>query len=244
MRATIKYYQPGSFVTLYDFRKQSYCKGILYLTSTSVRPNYFLQTLGIFLLFIAVFSITTTLLPIIEGLLSLSNFYTNSTAKSKFIPKDPYVYSGNFILSNEFTNNEFKITIPKINLVSNVIISVDSSNESSYKEELKKGVAHANGSYLPGENGPVFLFSHSTDTVFNVEQYNAKFFALKDLVQGDEVVINFRGKQYKYLVSKKQIINPSELEVIRESNSDLILSTCFPPGTNWQRLIIFAVLLK
>lgn len=141
-------------------------------------------------------------------------------------------------------SKEFKIIIPKINLESNVIANVDPGSEDKYKIALKSGVAHAKGSYLPGEGGTTFLFAHSTDSILNILEYSAKFYAVKNLEIGDEIIINYGGNRLRYLIQEKKVINPNELETIRNSSADLILSTCYPPGTNWQRLLIFAKLQK
>lgn len=139
---------------------------------------------------------------------------------------------------------QFNITIPKINLESRVIEGVDPVDELSYKDALTKGIAHAQGSYLPGQGGSVFLFAHSTNDISNILTYNAKFYAVKDLNPGDQVIINFKGRRYTYEVLSHQVVNPSDLDTIRNSNADLILSTCYPPGTDWQRLITFAKLVN
>lgn len=135
---------------------------------------------------------------------------------------------------------DFSIYIPKINLSSNIIANVDPNSQEAYEVELQNGVAHAKGSYLPSEGGSVFLFAHSTDTVFNILKYNAKFYAVKELSIGDEILIEFDHHKYRYVINNKMIVNPSDLEVVRGINSNLILSTCYPPGTSLQRLIIFA----
>lgn len=236
--ANIKYFQPGASITLIN--RSNSLSGSLVISQSDFLINLqkkLMMVLAVLLLFISIFSLTTTTLPVFDGILSL-----NPTGKTKQLVKDPNVYSENFILANELENKskEFVLTIPKIDVVSDVIPNVDSTNEAVYREKLLEGIAHANGSYLPGQNGPVFLFSHSTDTLFNVEQLNAKFFALKDLEAGDSITINYRGSVYKYVVKEKKVINPDELNAIRDSKSDLILSTCFPPGTDWMRLIIFA----
>lgn len=136
---------------------------------------------------------------------------------------------------------DFKLFIPKIGLDSDISPSVNLDNEEDYKRELlTTGIAHAKGSYFPGQKGSVFLFAHSTDTIFNIARFNAKFFSLGELENGDEIRITYRGKDYKYAVSGKQIIEPDQVDLIRNSGNALILMTCTPPGTDWQRLVIFA----
>lgn len=138
-------------------------------------------------------------------------------------------------------SREFQINIEKIGLFSDITTNVDLADEAVYKQKLNEdGVAHALGSYFPGQNGPVYLFAHSTDTLANIPLFNAKFFALKNLEVGDEMKISYQGKQYTYLIRDKQIIQPDQISSIQNTTSKLVLQTCWPPGTDWQRLIIFA----
>lgn len=136
----------------------------------------------------------------------------------------------------------FNISIPKIEISSKVMENVDPSVKGEYLDALQHGVAHAYGSYFPGEDGPVVLFAHSTDTVQNITFFNAQFYAAKDLVEGDEIYITKDSKEYRYIVESKIVIDPKETQHIQESDKDLILVTCYPPGTDWQRLVVFAKL--
>src|SRR5688572_11204138 len=64
-------------------------------------------------------------------------------------------------------NTEFSIIVPKINAAAPIVANVDASDSKKYLSALKRGVAHANGTALPGQTGNVFLFAHSTDTFYN-----------------------------------------------------------------------------
>lgn len=138
-------------------------------------------------------------------------------------------------------SREFRITIPKINLISDITPNVDLSDEIIYKKKLyENGVAHALGSYFPGEDGPVYLFAHSTDTLANIPLFNAKFYSLNELELGDRIELSYHGKKYSYSINSKQIIDPLKIDIIQNTSSRLVLQTCWPPGTDWQRLVIFA----
>ena len=139
--------------------------------------------------------------------------------------------------------NDFTLSIPKIGLTSSVIPEVDPTDQKAYDKVLKVGVAQASGSYLPGQGGLVYLFSHSTDSLADIAAYNAKFFYLKDLKIGDDVYIQFEGAKYHYRITDRQIIDPSNIAAIQHSKADLILATCYPPGTDWQRLVLSAIQL-
>lgn len=136
---------------------------------------------------------------------------------------------------------EFDLYIPKIDLSSEITSNVDLNNEKVYQQQLlDKGVLHANGSYLPGQGGLIFLFAHSTDSVADILNYNAKFFYINNLEKGDEIDLSFNGKQYQYIVTGKKVVNPEDIDQVRKSGVDLVLSTCWPLGTDWQRLLIFS----
>lgn len=136
----------------------------------------------------------------------------------------------------------FSIVIPKIDAASDIIANVDSSNEAEYKEALQKGVAHAKGTMFPSQGGTIFLFSHSTDSPVNVARYNAVFFLLRKLEKGDRIIIYFADKRYDYQVESKLITSPKDTSWLtdRGDGERLILQTCDPPGTNWNRLLVIA----
>lgn len=141
-------------------------------------------------------------------------------------------------------DTEFSIVIPKIGATSRVFPNIDSGNPDIYLPILLQGVAHAAGTVFPGMNGNIYMFAHSTDNFWDVGRYNAVFYLLKDLKVGDEIVIFFQNKRYNYIVSESKIVNPDDVSHITNAQNtgveQLILQTCWPPGTAWQRLLIFA----
>lgn len=136
----------------------------------------------------------------------------------------------------------FSIVIPKIGANARIIVGVDTSNEREYSAALKKGVAQALGTAFPGEGGHIFLFAHSTDYWWNVNTYNAVFYLLGKLVKGDDVNIFYKGERFVYRVVDTKIVDPSEVEYItRKTNKEfLTLQTCWPLGTTFKRLLVFA----
>ncbi len=140
------------------------------------------------------------------------------------------------------TDESFSIVIPKINVNSKIIPNVSVSDSDQYLAALRQGVAHAKGTYFPGEGGTIFVFGHSTDYFWNIEFMNAQFYLLKELETGDEVVLYYNGKRYIYTVTKKLITDPEDLSVLepKQDGEKLILQTCWPPGTAWRRYIVEA----
>lgn len=140
-------------------------------------------------------------------------------------------------------DEEFSIVIPKIGASSKVYPNVDPSQEESFLPVLKTGVAHAQGTVFPGMPGNIYLFAHSTDNFWDVGRYNAIFYLLKDLEPGDEIAVFYQGKRHNYFVSDKQVVDATDVSLITDAatgNEQLILQTCWPPGTTWKRLLVFA----
>lgn len=141
-------------------------------------------------------------------------------------------------------DTKFSILIPKIGASAKVFPNVDVSNQDLFLPILMQGVAHAAGTVFPGMNGNVYLFAHSTDNFWDVGRYNAVFYLLKNLNKGDEVVIFYQNKRYNYIVTGSKIVGPSDIsDLVNSQNKNkqqLVLQTCWPPGTTLQRLLVFA----
>lgn len=141
-------------------------------------------------------------------------------------------------------DTDFSILIPKLGANAKVIPNVDSTNEKEFTPILQQGVAHAKGTVFPGMKGNIYLFAHSTDNFWDVGRYNALFYLLKDLQVGDEIDIFFENRRHKYKVTETKIVDESDVAALtksQEGNEEiLILQTCWPPGTTWKRLLVFA----
>lgn len=143
-------------------------------------------------------------------------------------------------------DQQFHITIPAIGIDSNIIANVDINNQKEYESSLKKGIAHAKGTALPGEDGgrtkTIFLFAHSTNATWNISTYNALFYSLKDMNIGDQIDVIFWGEKHTYTVTEKRVVEPNNVAFLdpQMEKEQLILQTCWPPGTSSKRLLIFA----
>jgi sortase A len=141
-------------------------------------------------------------------------------------------------------DTKFSILIPKIGASAKVFPNVDASNPNDFLPILMQGVAHAKGSVFPGLKGNIYLFAHSTDNFWDVGRYNAVFYLLKDLQPGDDIIIFFENKRYDYVVTGSKTVSPSDVSYLvnaqKVNSEQLILQTCWPPGTTLQRLLVFA----
>lgn len=141
-------------------------------------------------------------------------------------------------------DTDFSILIPKIGASSKVIANVDAGNEKEYLRVLQEGVAHAAGTVFPGMKGNIYLFAHSADNFWNVGRYNGIFYLVKELEPGDSIVVVFQGKRHDYIVSEKRIVDGDDVDYLLSTQGGgeemLTLQTCWPPGTVWKRLLVFA----
>ncbi|MBI4080559.1 MAG: sortase [Candidatus Levybacteria bacterium] len=141
-------------------------------------------------------------------------------------------------------DTQFSIVIPKIGATSQIAPNIDPANEQAFLKVLQTSVAHAKGTVFPGMKGNIYLFAHSTDNFWDVGRYNAIFYLLKDLAPGDEIVVFFENRRHNYVVTESKIVDPTDVSYLvkgQESGQEtLILQTCWPPGTTWKRLLVFA----
>ncbi len=139
-------------------------------------------------------------------------------------------------------STQFGIVIPKIGANAPIFPNVDAGKPEVYLPYLQKGVAHAAGTVFPGVKGNTYLFAHSTDSFWNIGRYNAIFYLLKELNNGDEIDIFLNGVRYVYRVVNKLVVNPSDVRFLTEATpyEQLTLQTCWPPGTTFKRLVILA----
>lgn len=156
-------------------------------------------------------------------------------------PASPPVLTEKSVLITP-TNYDFSLIVPQIGINAAVFPNIDSGNPDEYLPILKKGTAHAKYSSLPNQSGPVFIFAHSTDNFFNISQYNAVFFLLRKLKEGEDIYIFYQNKKYQYQVTSQKIVSPDEIPSVVSSikTNTLILQTCYPPGTTINRLLLFA----
>lgn len=162
------------------------------------------------------------------------------------IAKEEVKYEINKIVPSKIDltplNKDFSILIPKINAVSPIIKNVDPYNKDIFLNSLQKGVAHAKGTVAPNQNGNVYLFAHSTDAFYNVNQYNAIFYLIGKLEKDDEIKIYYEDKEYLYKVIDKKVVSADDVKYLTDKTNEKILTlqTCYPPGTTFKRLIIIA----
>jgi len=111
-------------------------------------------------------------------------------------------------------------------------------------EDLKKGPGHYPGTALPGQLGNLVISGHRTT-------YGAPFRRLDDLDGGDAIVVETRTAYFTYTVRRVFPVSPRTVQVTypvpyhRDAvprERLLTLTTCHPPYSAKERLIVQAVM--
>lgn len=157
---------------------------------------------------------------------------TDFTQLSNWFENDQTKLSQDSVMQKR---TQYLITIPKLKVESAVVIvgSLD----------LKSSLIQYPQTALPGQFGSPVVFGHSVlPQFFNPKSYLTIFSTLYKLKQGDQILINFDGVEYKYLVEEMYEVLPTDLSVLEQrfDGRYLTLITCTPPGTYLRRLVIKA----
>ncbi len=140
----------------------------------------------------------------------------------------------------------YKVIIPKIQAEAEVREDVSPFDQAEYNRVLKENVvAQASGSFPPGSGvgRSTYIFAHSTNANPSSVRNNAVFYLLGKLEVDDQIVINYHGDYKNYRVYEKKVIKPDILDFLTYSDPNrevLILQTCWPIGTDWNRLLVLA----
>ncbi|MDO8529110.1 MAG: sortase [bacterium] len=150
---------------------------------------------------------------------------------------------------NSDAKMKVEVSIEKISVNTPMIWST-SENEKSLLEDLKNGVIHFPKTASPGQNGNMIISGHSSNYVWVKGDYNYIFKNLNNLEVGDLIIVkiiqqNGAAIVYQYKVSEKMITSPDDERIFAETPTPtLTLSTCWPLGTAFRRLIVKAEIIK
>jgi sortase A len=105
-----------------------------------------------------------------------------------------------------------KLEIPRLDAELYVV-------EGDGPHELRRGPGHLAGTALPGAAGNCVIAGHR-DTHFRV---------LKDIREGDDIVLQTSTGQYLYRVKHMRVVSPDNTSALQPTSSaELNLITCYP----------------
>jgi sortase A len=104
--------------------------------------------------------------------------------------------------------------------------------------ELRKGPGVYPETPLPGEGGTTGIAGHRTT-------YLAPFRDIDDLHRGDLVQLEMPYADFTYVVQGSEIVEPTDLSVIRKVGYErIVLTACHPLYSAAQRIVVYARLAK
>lgn len=138
----------------------------------------------------------------------------------------------------------YSIEIPKINIKAPIILFVDGNNKERYMKALESGVAHLDGSAVPGDSGNAVIFGHSSYFSYKSGGYKEIFAKLNELETGDQINVKTNNGKLNFKVTEKKVVEPENVEVAYQNfqKKNLTLITCWPVGTIDKRLVIVGAL--
>ena len=144
-----------------------------------------------------------------------------------------------FVATKLPTSNEYKITIPKLNII-NVDVSFASvSDPIAALGVLKNGLGH----YLsaPDQKRKMVLFGHSSGYSWDHSSYKTILREINKVSNGDRIYINYKERGYVFEVYNSEIIPAAQDQklVQDQQTHELALYTCWPPNSIVQRYIVY-----
>lgn len=97
---------------------------------------------------------------------------------------------------------------------------------------LRGGPVHYGVTPLPGLGNPFAVAGHRTT-------FGAPFYRLGELRRGDRIIVRTPYGRFTYRVAKLTRVRPSDVSVLADRGYGLVLTTCDPPYSARQRLIVW-----
>ena len=123
-----------------------------------------------------------------------------------------------------------RLTIPSIKLDAVVVEGVN-------RKDLLMGPGHMPQTPEPGQSGNAVISAHR-DTFFR---------HIYELKKGDYILVQRAGRQFRYQVTGKKVVQPDDISVIKPTpDPQLTLLTCYPTyyiGPAPERLVVFSRLI-
>ena len=124
-----------------------------------------------------------------------------------------------------------RIQIPAIGVDAPVV-------EGDDWEALKQGAGHHIGSANPGERGNSVISAHN-------DIFGEIFRDLPDVDLGDEVLVYSVNQVFRYVVTQKRIVDPTEVSVMYPTSSPVLtLISCYPYRIDTHRIVVIAELKR
>ncbi len=141
---------------------------------------------------------------------------------------------------------EAEIIVDRIRLRAPIVFGV-ANDETTIFNSLEKGVVNYPETVKPGEAGLSLLLGHSSAYPWYRGNYGSVFALLGQLKKDDIVYIRYKdGRTFTYKIYDSVIFSPFDNDhsyLQTNSESNLVLLSCWPVSTNYKRIAIKAMLI-
>lgn len=216
-------------------------KGVLFHNPSLGRRVLFYSGSG--LVAAALFFVVYMIYPV---MIEYGRYFGTFKLKSQVVQKQILINEDKKIRLTEHQPTNFELFIPKIGAKSQIIPRVSPFNEDEYSKVLAQGlVAESSLSQDPGAGwgSLIYLFAHSSSKDITAVRKNPVFYLIGELVAGDSIWVEKNGVKYLYKVYTTKIVGANEIQYLSYSEKNkeiLILQSCWPIGTDWNRILVFA----
>ncbi len=143
---------------------------------------------------------------------------------------------------------ENEINIPSLNITA-PLVEAGGITEKEYRESLDRGVMHFPGTPFPGETGLSVLLGHSAPPGWPKIKHDWVFTDINDLQKGDKIEICYNNQKWTYDVTTgeddKKIYEVGEAIpplFSDEDKKEIVLVSCWPPGSRDNRIGVRGVI--
>jgi len=138
------------------------------------------------------------------------------------------------------TSDEYRITIPALDIIDAKIGFADPFNEAKSLDILH---SFPMGHYLstPDVGAKTVLFGHSSGYSWDKSPYKWVLRQINKVKTGDAIYINYKEKGYVYQVYKTELIPAKQDAILMkdQQNNELVVFTCWPPDRIDYRYAVF-----
>lgn len=221
-------FTPGIEIVVYDIKKKSInTKG---------------KTGGFFLFGLAVGFIILFFVPVFyaEAVYRKYKIENSFSEKPVFAAARTSKETLSRSIDSQTAKYKFNLWVPSVGINTKVTAFVDPDSKENYSEALEDGLALARGTFLPGRGRLSYIFGHSS--VYPGNSVDAILYPLNYVKKGDEIYVYIENKVISYRVADKKIVPPQDVKFLTSEldKNQLIIQTCWPPNTSWERLLIIA----
>ncbi len=188
--------------------------------------------------FLVAFTLAYFLTLVVLGIFNLTPWSSTQTADT--LPEQ----GGQVALPEGGGEMPLRVEIPKLG-IRTLVTNPASSDVATLDSALLKGAVRYPGSAVPGEEGNVLLFGHSSRLPVVQNQAFKAFNDIQKLEEGDPIVVFGEERAYIYAVETVVEANTaSDAVPLAVDGAKLTLATCNNFGTKEDRFIVTAKLVK